>query len=100
MEHHDAVLDGLATYRLTRLITTDEITRPAREWAVEQLESRGYSRAAYLLQCPYCVSVWVGLGVATAPRALGRAWRPARVALCASGVVTLIEQVMEHLPSE
>jgi hypothetical protein len=93
MAQHDVILDGLATYRITRLITTDEITRPVREALVERLEATGRARAAYLLQCPVCMSMWVGMGVAVAPYVLGRAWQPARVALSASAVVMLIEEL-------
>ena len=59
---------ALATYRATRLLVDDEVTRPLRE-RVEQLGDR----AAYLASCPWCVSVWVGAAWAgltlTAPRA-------------------------------
>lgn len=91
MAQRSVMLDALATYRVTRLITQDEITRPVREKLVERFESRGYSRAAYLLQCPYCVSVWVGLGVAVASRS--RRWETLRLALAASGVVSIIHSV-------
>lgn len=40
----------LAAKRLTRLVVQDEITRPLRQKYDGQL--------GYLLNCPYCVSVW------------------------------------------
>jgi hypothetical protein len=52
----------LAAWRLTELATTDEITRPVREWAGK----RG-GRIAYLAGCPRCVSVWAGLAILIAP---------------------------------
>lgn len=67
---------ALATHRLTRLLVEDEITRPARE-AVQQWARGTATRAArphieYLTTCPWCVSMYVGLGwallTARAPR--------------------------------
>lgn len=52
---------GLATARTTRLITTDEITRPLR-----RLAHRADPRArhvGYLVACPYCSGVWAAIGV-------------------------------------
>lgn len=59
-----------ATWRLTRLVTEDEITRPAREYVEGRWPG---SKAAYFVSCPYCVSVWAGLAVAVAPRAVASA---------------------------
>jgi hypothetical protein len=56
------LLRALAAWRLTELATTDEITRPAREWAGK----RG-GRIAYLAACPRCLSVWAGLAVILIP---------------------------------
>lgn len=52
-------ISGLATYRLTKLITTDEITEPLRErvWANHPPES---SRLGYLITCNWCTSIWAG----------------------------------------
>lgn len=51
------VISGLATYRLTRLVTTDEIAEPVREkvWAAYPPES---SKLGYLITCNWCTSVW------------------------------------------
>lgn len=54
-------VDTLATYRLTKLVIDDEITREAREWAYEQanrLPAPLASKVTYLLGCPWCVSIW------------------------------------------
>ena len=86
----DLVLDALATYRLTRLVVEDEVTRPVRErvWATRPPHE---SRLGYLLTCPYCTSVWVGLGVTLARRFAPRAWSLAASTMALSGVVTIIE---------
>lgn len=65
---------ALATHRLTRLITLDEITRPVRSrlhdrLSVQHPDSLPIVRTtrkslAYLLTCPWCVSVYAGTATA------------------------------------
>lgn len=52
------VRSGLATYRLTRLITRDTITAPTRTrvWDYYPPES---TRLGYLLTCEWCTSIYV-----------------------------------------
>lgn len=64
------VVDGLAVYRLARLLTRDSlplIARPrdaiAQRWADRALGE--------LVVCPWCVSVWLAAGVLAA-----RLWVP------------------------
>jgi len=51
------LLVALATYRLTRLVTTDTLTGPAREW----VQAR-YDRLGYLVSCDWCSSMWLAPG--------------------------------------
>jgi len=51
------LLVALATYRLTRLVTTDALTAPAREW----VQAR-YERLGYLFGCDWCSSMWLAPG--------------------------------------
>jgi hypothetical protein len=53
----DLVVLALATHRLTRLVTTDDVTRPLRErvWRTRPPET---SRLGYALTCDWCSSVW------------------------------------------
>lgn len=53
----DLIVSGLATYRLTRLITTDEITSPIRDriWKTHPPET---SRIGYAITCNWCSSVY------------------------------------------
>jgi len=56
------VLTVLAVARVTRLITSDYVTERPRNWAVRKLlRGRDESMSAYLLLCPWCMSVYVGL---------------------------------------
>jgi hypothetical protein len=52
------IVAALATYRLTRLITADQITESLRAFA----ERRRWS--GYLAQCDWCLSIWVAPGPA------------------------------------
>jgi hypothetical protein len=48
------IITALATYRLTRLVTADEITKKVRGWVVDRSEWFGY-----LVTCDWCLSIWV-----------------------------------------
>jgi hypothetical protein len=48
------IITALATYRLTRLVTADEITKKVRGWIVDRSEWFGY-----LVTCDWCLSIWV-----------------------------------------
>ena len=52
------VILALATYRITRLITTDALFEPVREriWKRFSLSTR----IGYLVTCNWCMSFWVG----------------------------------------
>lgn len=51
------VIYGLATFRLTRLLTRDQILSPLRErfW---QKFSPETTRLGYLSTCEWCLSIW------------------------------------------
>ena len=53
----ELVIYGLATYRLTRLITRDVITEPLREW-VWKRKPPEKSKIGYLFTCDWCMSIW------------------------------------------
>lgn len=55
---------ALATARITRLVTTDRITRAPRDGLLRRMEPT--SVWAYLLVCDWCVSVYAGAGVVAA----------------------------------
>jgi hypothetical protein len=49
---------GLATYRITRLITRDVITEGFRNWFWKKW-SPEKSKLGYLLTCEWCLSIWI-----------------------------------------
>jgi hypothetical protein len=58
----------LATYRLTRLVTSDT-------FPFEPLRTRTVgSWFGYLITCPFCVSVWLGGFVAVGQGLIGDTW--------------------------
>jgi hypothetical protein len=64
---------ALAVHRLTRLVVDDEVTAPLRKRLTEAAPE---GHLAYLLSCPWCVSIWLGAGwaalaVAAPPVAAG-----------------------------
>lgn len=62
----DLVITSLATYRLTKLVIDDEILREPREVVLSRLyasDSALAQKAAYLLTCPWCVSIWAAGGL-------------------------------------
>lgn len=56
----------LATYRLTRLVVSDEITAPLREKVIDRFGHPEDSKVSYLVTCPHCVSVYAALGISAA----------------------------------
>lgn len=76
----------LATWRLTELVVEDEVTRPFREAVTKRWPD---SRAAYLVQCPRCVSVWAAAAVLILPE-----W--ACTVLALSGANMLINETRDH----
>jgi hypothetical protein len=86
----DLAEDALAVYRATRLATQDEISRPFRERANRDLYRAGHRQLAYLIECPFCISVWLSgalvLGRAVAPRTTALVRRT----LAAAAVTALI----------
>ena len=75
----DTLVDVAATARVTRLVVEDEIARPARVWV--EVRTGPDSRLTYLVNCPYCVSVWAGIAVQVMPRWAVRAMALSGLAL-------------------
>lgn len=93
----DLLLLGVATHKLSRIISTDRVTSPLRAPFTEYVEpagenevkekvrGRGMQRAVGdLLTCPWCVSPWVAAGLA-----FGLVFKPRATRLVA-GVFTAV----------
>lgn len=64
MELLPFIVGALVTARITRLITVDKITERPRNALLLRLDEEGLM--AYLVQCSWCASVYVGAGVGAA----------------------------------
>jgi hypothetical protein len=85
----ELLTDSLALWRLTRLVTADELTAPLRERAQSWALERRKPMLHYLLGCPYCMSVWLAPAVLVMPKR-------ARRLLAAAGAVSLIAELLER----
>ena len=86
----DLAVDALATYRLTRLVVSDEITQPAIEHVSGSVQAAWGKPAREwfdrLTSCAWCSSVWIAAGVVTARAVAPRAWAPVARLLAFSAV--------------
>jgi hypothetical protein len=97
------LLAVLATARLTVLVNDDYLTERLRA-AVDRraAASSAWDYLSYLLGCPWCVSMWAGLGVAGATYAWHTHW-PVQVlliALAASYLTGWGAELRERLEGE
>lgn len=60
------LIDGLATYRLVKLIRHDRITEPVRDAVEETHGPAETSNATYFLNCPWCLSFYFGTALTLA----------------------------------
>lgn len=83
----DAVIDALAVCRLSRLIREDAILDGPRYAFVTHRHTRSW--APDFVRCPWCVSMWCGLGVAFLRTVCPTLWAPMARALAGSYVSAL-----------
>lgn len=109
-------VDALAVHRLTRLVTRDTITRPLRArvirwsytahpmpWRASQPVAMSESewdemphndddapKLAAFIVCPWCVGLWISLGITAARRYTPWAWQPVARVLALSTAAALI----------
>jgi len=84
-------VDGLATYRLTRLLVEDGITAPIREAVWERYDASD-TKIGYLFTCPWCVSVWIGAGVVAARYLAPAQWEPVARVFAGSAVTGMLAE--------
>ncbi len=90
------ILGFLACYRLTRLVTADQITLPIRTWVLDRS-----TWAGYLVTCDWCLSIWVAPWVASAvlfhsERAVVQVGLVALSASAVTGLLSLVESKIEN----
>ena len=71
-----AVVDALATYRLTRLLVSDGIADRPRGALLQRLRDRDHVKLVELVECPWCIGFWVAGAAVLARRAMPEIWAP------------------------
>lgn len=64
----------LAFARLIVIVTSDVITERPRDAIVTALKERHHNLLAYMLLCPWCVSIWLAIPAAPIIYAYGHNW--------------------------
>ncbi|MCU1455483.1 MAG: hypothetical protein JWN46_3629 [Acidimicrobiales bacterium] len=116
MDGLELLVDGLATYRLTRLATADIISEPLRasvvgrvlgstvdpsgsdgpRTALEAVEAVvDPPKLARLITCRWCAGVWIAGGVVVARLVAPKAWDPVARGLALSAGAVLIARFEE-----
>jgi len=103
------ILDALAVYRLWRLAAEDTILDRPRAALISWAWDRAHEdRAAVpgedpdpkiieLLQCPWCLGLWLSLAAAAASSRAPRAWRAVRYPLAVSAAVGFLAEGLQKL---
>ena len=85
----DIAISGLATYRLTRLITRDTITAPARE-KIWRYHPPHESKLGYVLTCEWCSSIYAASALEFCRIISPRLTKAAETVLALSAVAGLL----------
>lgn len=107
----ELLIDGLATYRLTRFATADVLSEPFRQAVLRRVgidppaPEAGTSaqelveadddppRLATLVTCRWCAGMWIAAGVVVARTAAPRAWTPVARGLALSAGAVLLSRL-------
>jgi len=82
------VLDALAVFRLTRLVTADGITAPWRDW----IARGGRPISVEFVNSPWCVSFWFALIVVGLQHFVPGPWLYAAAVLAFSAVAGFLAE--------
>lgn len=102
----DLLVDAAATYRLTRLVTTDTFppvkaarVRIVNDHTTTTRNAHGTTdepdALAELVQCPHCASFWIAVAVVAARILAPKWWRPLATALAFSAVAGNVSAVLD-----
>jgi hypothetical protein len=80
------VLGVLAVARVTRLIVEDRVLVGLRQWVIRRWGED--SKPAYLILCPWCMSIWVSLPIMPVAVLFPNRWVVAALAILAASMVT------------
>jgi hypothetical protein len=104
------LVDALAIYRLTRLVTVDTLTDPARKRLLDAAKriafdvatsnmnrptpvtTNGYGRLWELVTCPWCISVWIAVPVVALTRLAPVVWQYPALTLALAAVAGIVSE--------
>ncbi len=89
------LVDGLASYRLMKLVRDDLITEPARAAVQRRTGPPEQSKASYLMTCPWCLSIYFGAALTLGRRRWPRATDAAARTLALSALAGLATQQLD-----
>lgn len=89
------IISALATYRLTRLVTTDEIAAPIRDRIWEDYPPET-SRLGYVLTCNWCSSVYAASALQISRMIAPRTTTAVETILALSAVAGLVAAHMDE----
>jgi hypothetical protein len=82
------LVNSLAAFRITRLVTQDTITGKIRERLIEKFGEE--SPLSELIQCNWCTGVWVAGGVTVASRLFPKTWEKTATMLAYAAITGII----------
>lgn len=91
----DLILNGLATWRLVKLMHSDQITADAREKIIGWTLERGYTRTRTLIQCPHCLAPYCATLLLCLQTISPKGSKPIVKILALSGMVSLCYEMLE-----
>jgi hypothetical protein len=88
----DLVIDSLAAYRLTRLVSVDTLPPAVRARARVQRWARRRNHPAVieLIACPWCIGFWMAGATVVARHVIPRQWTPIARVLAISAVTGIV----------
>lgn len=92
----DGLVDGLATYRLVKLVRDDRITQALRNWIKSRWGPPDRSKVTYLVNCPWCLSFYFGAALTLARRQWPEASGLTARALALSALTGIATQYLDQ----
>lgn len=105
------IINALAVYRLSILVSKDKVTKPMREriWGLGRYRKKVFATSSEMINyltegtraraartlyelviCPWCLSVWFGMAVVALTALAPALWQYPAAALAISGVTVAI----------
>jgi hypothetical protein len=85
------LIDGLAVFRVTKLVNDDEIFADVRDKLLDRFPPES-TKLGYLITCPWCVSIYTGFAAALARELAPRTWNVVASALAFSAATGLVAE--------